>query len=384
MGLRCLPCGSFATVSFISFFFCVHWSRLRCFVSCFLPSGCVCSLVPCFAFLSVLSPSLCSVLSRSSCSLALSFILTVLFLLCFLDFVSHFLFMCIFLVIVSSAFSCLCLFSVLSVVSGVSVLRLLAFPWGLFPAFRVPLLFFCISFMFWVVFPSVLFWYSRLLLLLSLDLLGFTSVVGFAFFLQFRLWLHLFFTLLYSLSTCCGSGCSLQSSSAFFRRLWLRLIVSVLPPRFSSSCGFGCTFLFLFPFSVFCDFPVLSGLYPGFSASCASGCSSLLARLLLSSMLQVLHWRFLGCPGVVFPAFKLVFFRKVFTACFVFLCLSLRLHFLPWCLLFHVLVVMFFAPASVLPPPVLPSSVWCGIMVFCFLTRLNLRFTSRRTVFDGL
>ena len=124
------------------FFFCVHRSYLRCFVSCFLPSDYVCSLVTCFAFLCVFSPSLCSVLSRSSCPLALYFIPTVLLLLCFPDFVSRFLFVCILLVIVSSTFSCLFLFSMLSVVSGVSVLRLLSFPWGFSPAFRAPLLFF--------------------------------------------------------------------------------------------------------------------------------------------------------------------------------------------------------------------------------------------------
>ena len=77
-----------------------------------LPSGCVCSLVTCFAFLRVFSPGLCSVFSRSSCSLALSFIAAVLPAV-FRSYVSHF------------------LFSILSVVSGVSVLRLLDLPWGL-------------------------------------------------------------------------------------------------------------------------------------------------------------------------------------------------------------------------------------------------------------
>ena len=45
-------------------------------------------------------------------------------------------------------------------------------------------------------------------------------------------------------SACCGSGCSLRSSSAFFHLLWLRLIVSVLPPRFCAYCSFGCPFLY--------------------------------------------------------------------------------------------------------------------------------------------
>ena len=53
------------------FFFCVHRSRLRCFISCFLPSGSVCSLVTCFSFICVFLASLCSVLSRSSCPSAL-------------------------------------------------------------------------------------------------------------------------------------------------------------------------------------------------------------------------------------------------------------------------------------------------------------------------
>ena len=182
----------------------------------------------------------------------LSFLTAVLILLCFPDCVSHFLFMCILLVIVSSAFSCLFLFSMLSVVSGVFVLHFLAFPWVLSPAFRVLLLFFGISFMFWVLFPSILFWYSRLLLL-SLDLLGFASLVGFAFSCSSGGGSTFSLPFCIRFSACCGLGCSLRSSSAFFHMLWLQLIVSVLPPRFSTYCSFGCPFLFLSPFSVCCD-----------------------------------------------------------------------------------------------------------------------------------
>ena len=208
---------------------------------------------------------------------------------------------------------------------------------------------------------------------------GFRFCCGVCFFLRFRLWPHLFFTLL----------------SLLFRMLRFGLLfvvfLSIFPHAvatvdcfLSSSVLFRPTaFLavpscFSPPFQSVLTLPVLSGLRPGFSASCASGCSLLLARLLLSSVLQVLRWRSLGCPGAAFPVFLLVFFRKVFTACFIFLWLSLVLHSLPWCLLLLVLVVVFFALASVLPPPVLPCSVWCGFMVLCFLTRLNLRFPSRR------
>ena len=215
--------------------------------------------------------------------MALSLLTAVLILLCFPDCVSHFLFMCILLVIVSSAFSCLFLFSMLLVVSGVSVLRFLAFPWVLSPAFRVLLLFFGISFMFWVLFPSILFWYSCLLLL-SLDLLGFASLVGFAF----------------SCSSGGGSTFSLPFLYSLFRMLQFRLlpafflsifphavatIVSVLPPRFSTYCSFGCPFLFLSPFSVCCD------------AYCSFWSSSRFFRILSLRLLFAF-----GTPPVVFRA----------------------------------------------------------------------------------
>ena len=62
-GLRCFPCGSFASVGFL--FFSVPRSRLQCFVSCFLPSGSVCNLVTYFIFLSGFLPGLCFVIFLS-------------------------------------------------------------------------------------------------------------------------------------------------------------------------------------------------------------------------------------------------------------------------------------------------------------------------------
>ena len=339
-----------------------------------LPSGCVCSLVMCFAFLRVFSPGLCSVLSRSSCSLALSFLAAVLFLLCFGTLLAiffhvyslgHRLLGFLLFVSIFSPFSCF--WCVCPTSSGL--------PLGLVHAVWVPLLFFGISFPFSVVFPSILFWYARRLLLSS-DLLGFAYFVGFAFSCcsgcgsTFSLPFGLRF------SACCGSGCSLRSSSAFFHMLWLLLIVSVLPPHFSSCCSFGCPFLFLPPFPSVVTLPVLYGLRPGFSTSSASGCSSLLARLLLSSVLRLLRWQSLGCPGVAFPAFLLVFFRKVFSTCFVFL--VPRAVFSPLvsfpsrvcCGVFRSGFGSFSAGSALL--------CCCGFMVICFLTRSNLRFPSQR------
>ena len=169
-------------------------------------------------------------------------------------------------------------------------------------------------------------------------------------------------------STCCGSSCSLRPSSAFFHMLRLRLLVSVLPLRFSAYCSFGCPFLFLSPFSVCCD------------SSCSFWSSSRFFRILRLRLLfdfgppPVVFravgspWQSLGCPGAAFPAFLLVFFRKVFTACFVFLpcpsgcvfslgvcsslclwwCSSLRLQFFLRWFCFALLVWLYgYSPASV-------------------------------------
>ena len=141
-----------------------------------------------------------------------------------------------------------------------------------------------------------------------------------------------------------------------FHVLWLRLLVSILLPRFSACCGSGCPFLFLSPFrsGVF-----LSVLWTSswFSVSCASGSPSLLMCLRLSSMLRVLLWLYLGRRGAVFPAFLLVFFPLVFLCMLRASSLSLGLRSLPWCLFLLVFVVVFFAPVLVLSPPVLPFYV---------------------------
>ena len=129
LALRCLPCNSFASVVFsFSFVF----IGLACVVSSlafFLLAPGVAwfraslsfefyrlAYAPSFFVLPVLS--------------ALYFIHTILFLLCFPDFVRCFIFLCILLVIVSSIFSSFLLFffCVFSVVSGASVLRLPSFP----------------------------------------------------------------------------------------------------------------------------------------------------------------------------------------------------------------------------------------------------------------
>ena len=144
-----------------------------------LPSGCVCSLVTCFAFLRVFSPGLCSVLSRSSCSLAWSFLAAVLFLLCFGTLLAI-VFSCVFSWSSSPQLSPVCFyFSPFSCFRGVCPTSS-GLPLGPVPVVRVRFLFFGIGFMFSVVFPFILFWYARLLLLSS-DLLGFASFVGFAF-----------------------------------------------------------------------------------------------------------------------------------------------------------------------------------------------------------
>ena len=110
---------------------------------------------------------------------------------------------------------CFCL-SVLSVVYGVSVLRLPYFSWGFSSPFRVPHLFFGISFIFLFVFPSLqlvvspppafhrVFWGSILFL-------------GLLLLMWFWLWLcfSLPFCICSTFSACWGSGYSLRSFSAF-------------------------------------------------------------------------------------------------------------------------------------------------------------------------
>ena len=200
-----------------------------------------------------------------------------------------------------------------------SVLRLLDFPWSLSLLFEFRF------------FSSASASCSQLYLLLSYSGMLASSCFPRIFwvllilwglpFLRFQLWLYLFFALW----------------SSLFRMLQFGLLLVVfLSIFFSTRCGYGCLvpfFLRVFPpaavlavpsffsppFQSVVTLPVLYGLCPSFSVSYASGCSSLLPRLLLSSILRVLLWQSLGCPGAAFPAFLLVFFRMVFTACLVFL-----------------------------------------------------------------
>ena len=161
-------------------------------------------------------------------------------------------------------------------------------------------------------------------------------------------------------------------SSLFHMQQFARLLVFFIKLLFHV-LGYGWLFPFFFrifppaavlavpscfspPFSLVCFF-LFYGLLPVFSASCASGCSSLLTCLRLSSMLRILLWLYLCCPGAVFPAFLLVFFRLVFLRLFRVSSLSLGLRSLPWCLFLLVFVVVFFAPVLVLSPPVLPCYV---------------------------
>ena len=83
--------------------------------------------------------------------------------------------------------------------------------------------------------------------------LGFRFCCGVCFFLQFRLWLHIFFTLLSSLFHMLQFGLLLAVFLSVFPHAVATVDCFILPPRFSAYCSFGCLFLFLLPFSVCCD-----------------------------------------------------------------------------------------------------------------------------------
>ena len=321
-GLRCLPCGSFVSVVyFLGVFISFPCFRLRFFlirVSIIFPCWCVrivfwCSpslevmlfslfsfsfvfiglaygvsslaffiLAPCVAWLSA---SLSFAFSRLAYALsflilpvlsALCFIPTVLFVLCFPDFVRYFLFLCVLLIIVSSVFSrfvsvflCLQLFMVR--LSCVFLTSLGAFP---------------VVFVF-RIFSSASASFSYLSFLLSSSGIlssssscfhwifwGSILFLGLLFLLRFRLWLRLSlpFCILSTFSTCCGSGCSLRSYLAFFPHavatagfpVFLRVFCLLrlrLPLLSSSALQYDAT-------------PAAhSGLHTPFSAYCASGCS---------------------------------------------------------------------------------------------------------------
>ena len=306
----------------------------------------MCSLFTCFAFICVFSASLCSVLSRSSCPFGVVFYSYGTFATVFSGLCSLFSFPVYFLghSLLGFTLFCFC-FSVLSVVSGVSVLRLLSFLWGFSSPFQVPHLFFGVSFTFVVVFPSLQFWYSLLLLLLSSDILGFDSVIGIAVAPAVPAVAPSFFALLYPLfphvavraapcgltrhfSACCGYDCFLFCFFVFFRS----------SSAFSACCGYGCSFLSPSAFQSAVTLAAHSSLHPRFPhpaplaalslwrASCCLPCcrfsihSSSVVRVLLS-----LRFCLFSIAGVS-PIASFI------------IALFLRLHSLTWCLLLLVLV----------------------------------------------
>ena len=112
----------------------------------------------------------------------------------------------------------------------------------------------------------------------------------------------------------------MRSYLGFFCMLWLRLGFSSIPSRFppaSVTAVPSCLPQIFSLLRLSCSFRSSSP----FATSCASNCYFALTRLMLSSVLQVLHLQFLGCPGAAFPAFLLVFYRKDFTDCLVYLSL---------------------------------------------------------------
>ena len=167
-GLRCLPCGSFASVVF-------SFSFVFIGLACSVSSLALFLLAPCAAWLRASLSFAFSRLEYAQSFIvlpvlsALSFIPKVLFLPCFPDFVRGFLFLCIFLVIVSSVLSC---FVSVFLCFRLFLVRLLSFPWGFSSPFQVSHRFFGVSFIFIVVFPSLQFWYSLLLLLLFIGYSG--------------------------------------------------------------------------------------------------------------------------------------------------------------------------------------------------------------------
>ena len=175
------------------------------------------------------------------------------------------------LVLVSSAFSGLFLFSLFCCLRG-SVLCLLVFPWGLSLFVRVQFLFFGIGFLFSVVFSFHLFWLTTSSCFPRSS--GFRLFVGFAF------------PVFPSLAPPC-----LYPLVFTFCMLRFGIILVVPPSVLSTDCDYGCLFPFFlhvflpaavlavpscfFPlFSLLCFFLFFGGLR-GFSASYASACSSL-------------------------------------------------------------------------------------------------------------
>ena len=260
------------------------------------PYGYFCAFVTCFVFLCVFSSGLCSLLSRSSCSLTWSFLAAGLFLLC--GTVFPVVFHVPLLVLVSSAFSGLFLFSFplfpgICPVSSSILLGLVPVCSGSvsFLRHRLPVLS-CLSFSPLLVDspPRAFF-----------DLLAFAYFVGFAFpvfpslappclsplvfaFCMLRFWIILVVPLSVLSNAVTTVACFL-SSSMFFRLLqfWLSLPVS---SPFSVCCVSFCSLV------VFPVFRILRLrlLFP-------------FAAPRLSSMLRVLLWLYPSCPEAAFHAF---------------------------------------------------------------------------------
>ena len=254
------------------------------------------------------------------------------------------------------------LFSILSVVSGVSVLRLLDFPWGLSLLFEFR--FFSSASASYSQF-SFLLYYSGMLtscfpriFWVSLNLCG-------LLFLRFRLWLHLFFAFW----------------SSLFRMLRFGLVLAVFLSVFSTCCGYG--WLFLFFLRVFPPAAVLavpSCFSPPFQSvvalpvlwSSSRFFRILRLRLLFAFGTPLIVFRAAGSPlavprlsGCCFLCFSASFLSPGFLRLLHFSSLSLGLHSLPWCLFLLVFVVVCFAPALVLSPPVLPCydavALWLSV-----------------------
>ena len=195
--------------------------------------------------------------------------------------------------------------------------------------------------------PSLRFWYFLLLLQLSSDILGFASVFRFVFFSYGSgcgsAFLYPFVS---AFPTCYGQGWSLRSYSAFFRMLWLWLGFSSLPSRFP-------------PATVMAVPSCLPQIFPVF----ISVFHILRLRLLLHFGAPHVVLRAASSPftvprlsGYCFPCASARFLLQGFHQL-----ISLSTLSLLWssgCILSlgvcssSSLSVVFFTPASVLPPPV--------------------------------
>ena len=140
-----------------------------------------------------------------------------------------------------------------------------------------------------------------------------------------------------------------------FARL-LRLLVSILLPRFSACCSSGCPFLFLSPSR--------SGVFLSVLWTSSWVFRFLCLRLLFAFDAPPVVFHAAVSPlavpqlsGCCLPCVSAGFLSLGFLRLLRVSSLSLGLRSLPWCLFLLVFVVVFFAPVLVLSPPVLPCYV---------------------------